>query len=118
VLAHYGVKGMRWGKRKAHPASDASPASSDSATISGHKNKISAGGTKTLSTRELQDLVNRMNLEQQYSKLQKGTPAYKEGLQTVKDIMSVVKTVQEIHGVINSPLVKDIRKTIQKSRGG
>jgi hypothetical protein len=109
---------MRWGHRKAHPASDVPPASSDAAAVSSHKSKVAAGGTRTLTTKELQELVNRMNLEQQYSKLNKGTSAYKQGYEVVKEIMGVYKTAKEIHEAFNSPFVKDIRKTIQKRRGG
>lgn len=74
-LAHYGIKGMRWGvtrtdaqiakaeaKRKAETHEDA-------ATANAAKSKIKSSGTDALSNKELQGLVNRMNLEQQYSKL-------------------------------------------------
>lgn len=67
VLAHFGVKGMHWGVRK---AARAMPGSEDSQRAVAAKEKIkTGGGTKALSNKELQDLVTRMNLEQQYKKL-------------------------------------------------
>ena len=89
-LEHYGTKGMKWGVRKKRtvpsgPAPvqlDARPgqrvtakggsgykASSDalSAVKAGQKAKSSS--TDSLSNKELQALVTRMNLEQQYSRL-------------------------------------------------
>lgn len=63
-LKHYGVKGMRWGKRKA-----ATPGTPDAERAKELKTRAVKEGTKSLSNRELQDLVTRMNLEQQYSRL-------------------------------------------------
>ena len=90
-LAHYGVKGMKWGVRK--KASDAvdkvkersaekktnrsSPNSSDHERASSLNQMAADGGVKKLSNKELQDLVKRMNLERQYSDLQSKTPAGK-----------------------------------------
>lgn len=69
ILTHHGVKGMHWGvKRKmtvpveGHKSDDASKAHDVS-------QKIKTGGTHSVSNAELQHLVNRMNLEQQYSRL-------------------------------------------------
>ena len=65
ILAHFGVKGMRWGVRRSR--SQLEGGSDD------HKNAVSArakakkGGTKSLSNKELQDLITRMNLEKQYT---------------------------------------------------
>lgn len=72
VLEHFGVKGMHWGVRTSRggtPPSHYVP-SQDAANVASSKAKVRAGGTKTLSTKELQDLVTRLNLEQQFTKLQ------------------------------------------------
>lgn len=73
VLAHYGVKGMRWGVRRGSSGSISHPASEDAQAASAAKSKVKAGGTKALSNQELQALVQRMNLEQQLSRLQPPT---------------------------------------------
>lgn len=65
ILAHYGKKGMRWGVRRAEKQS----ASTDATRVNQFKKTAKRSGTNALSTKELQDLVTRMNLEQQYSKL-------------------------------------------------
>lgn len=66
VLAHFGVKGMRWGVRR---SSTSSTASEDAKRVAATKTKIRFGNTSRLSNKELQDVVTRMNLEQQYSNL-------------------------------------------------
>lgn len=81
VLAHHGVKGMHWGVRKdkAGPVGSTRrglgfhrnkpPATEDAKTAAASKKTIKKGGVQALSNKELQTLVTRMNLEQQYSKL-------------------------------------------------
>jgi hypothetical protein len=84
-LEHFGRKGMKWGehifgrgtdsagrnKAAAKVASD-SHASPDAKAASDLQSRVNASGTKNLNNKELQDLVTRMNLEQQYSRLSTG----------------------------------------------
>jgi hypothetical protein len=86
-LSHYGVKGMRWGVTKNSPSAvsvSATPgrkvktaggtgqqASSDAVNAAVSRQKAKKSTTDALSNKELQDLVNRMNLEQQYDRLRK-----------------------------------------------
>ena len=69
-LMHFGVKGMHWGVRKSRSAVE-TPRAKPS-TDAARAEKISSkaqGGVHTLTNKELKDLTNRLNLEQQYSKL-------------------------------------------------
>lgn len=93
-LTHFGVKGMRWGIRKSRTTmpsyqgptpvnvktkSNSSkietsggqnhPASSDAKNSAAVRQKLQKSGINSLSNKEMQDLVNRLNLEQQVSKL-------------------------------------------------
>lgn len=82
-LAHYGVTGMRWGKHKSrydksvkiyggsspHKNLSAKPKSIDAMKAHNYKDRAKSAGTDALSTKELKNLVERMNLEQQYSRL-------------------------------------------------
>lgn len=61
-LQHYGVKGMKWGKRK-------NPASSDSAASTTVKVSAKKKGIHTVSNRELQTAIERMRLEQDFKRL-------------------------------------------------
>lgn len=85
-LAHYGVKGMRWGRRKDRTAQavevKASPGrkvkakggkfhgpSDDAIIAATRRQQAKKSTTDSLSNQELQQLVTRMNLEQQYKNL-------------------------------------------------
>ena len=61
TLAHFGVKGMRWGVRKRRNESDRKKTF--------NKGKEEKKSFRDLSDEELRAVVNRMNLEQQYVRL-------------------------------------------------
>lgn len=65
-LQHYGVKGMRWGRR-GKTAKESPSAESSAATAIRARAKTSK--VKALSNKELQEAINRMNLEQQFKRL-------------------------------------------------
>lgn len=88
-LAHFGVKGMKWGRRNHKPSSSVrnvlhphktipknvvhpnqlQPISKDAKNAASYKKVATTKGTQALSNKQLQDLVNRQNLEQQYARL-------------------------------------------------
>ena len=111
VLEHFGVKGMKWGVRK---ASRHSPGSEDAQKAVAAQKKIkSGGGTKALSNKELQDLVTRLNLEQQYSNLTTNKQSkLKTGQKAAKDILGIGKTVNEAMSFVNSPAGKLLKEQL------
>jgi hypothetical protein len=94
VLAHFGVPGMHWGRVKSDEGVSSGPTAVATKLRPGKKVKTSGGkgqpasadaiataiskqtahksSTDALSNKELQAMVTRMNLEQQYSKLKYG----------------------------------------------
>jgi hypothetical protein len=67
-LAHFGVRGMKWGVHRARTSSP-HPSSSEAATARQLHVRARSSGTHSLTNAELQTLVQRMNLESQYSNL-------------------------------------------------
>lgn len=126
ILEHFGIKGMKWGRRNAstgHTPIEVktdpngqiqkvtggkhAPASEDALRVAATRQKAKKSGPNALSTKELQDLVTRMNLEQQYSGLRAKEPtAFKKGMSTIKTVLSVGKTGQEVFTLFNSPAGK------------
>ena len=99
VLAHHGVKGMRWGKRKARPSH---PVSEDHANAAAASTKAKEGGVKALSNKELQDIITRKNLEKQHRELVGGGNKFDKGHKHIKKVLSVAKTLNDIHSTVEN----------------
>lgn len=85
-IAHYGIKGMRWGVRR---SASQIGASNDHEIATAARVKAKRGGVKSLSNAELKTLVERMNLEVQYERVVPTTGGAK-----------VIKTGSKIAGEI------------------
>lgn len=138
-LQHYGIKGMHWGVRRDHPGADGSsvpvqvhtrpgqmvkaeggrnhPPHEDAVRVAVARQKAKHSTTDSLSTKELQELVNRMNLERQYSQITAGDPRNQSDAQRIlKTIGKTAKTAQAVYQFANSPAGKALRTAI-KARG-
>lgn len=69
-LKHYGVKGMKWGRRKA----DRLPASSEATAATAAVKKAKSNSVKSLTNEELRTAIQRMQLEQQFNQLRPKGP--------------------------------------------
>ena len=120
-LEHYGIKGMKWGTRRARGSDglvktnggDKLPVSDDAKKFADTNSRLGKGGnTKTLSNKELQDLVTRMNLEQQFSTLnaknKKSNPALKFVADTLVSVgkQQAQKVAQEQAGKLIAEMLK------------
>ena len=65
ILAHFGVKGMKWGVHRKSKV----PASKDAQVALDIRAKAKKGKPRALTNAELQLAINRMNLEQQFKRL-------------------------------------------------
>ena len=103
-LYHYGVKGMRWGKRKRPEERDINPREGDvyadkdgkeytfknDAKRTSSSKGIQAPKARTLSDAELRARINRIEMEQKYAKLTKVD--YGPAMKFIGDILgSVIK---------------------------
>lgn len=123
-LEHFGVKGMKWGVRRTRNASGKlepaevhlnpigqvhtvtggtnHPTSEDAKRALALRQVAKASGTHALSNDEMRDLLNRMNLEENYGRLtesQSGRAKIRKGHTAVKEIVAVGKTVAEINSL-------------------
>lgn len=101
ILAHVGVKGMKWGVRKSRPAVK-------EAKVVGRMKKKSS---KELSNEQLQRSIKRMQLEKQYNEL--NPKGLSKGLKTAGVIISVGTTMSTIYNFANSPLGQKIKESVQ-----
>ena len=72
-LAHYGVKGMKWGVRKDRRGRRKPTASRDKREARRLMKQTYKKGTQSLSNKELERLNKRMQLEQSHKELRKKT---------------------------------------------
>ncbi|AXQ61247.1 hypothetical protein SEA_LIBERTYBELL_6 [Streptomyces phage LibertyBell] len=115
TLTHYGIKGMKWGVRRADPSGGAQKAapqprqSADSKATEKTQDKIDRGGTASVSNQELQALVKRRNLEKQYNDLHRERDTLDAGQATVKKILGYGNTMNQVYAFSKSPLGKGIK---------
>jgi|SRR5690606_6592953 len=125
-LAHYGVKGMKWGRRKDNDGPSLSdrlrggpkePDSMDSTKAKHLQKRVGRSGTDALSNRELQELVTRMNLEQQYNRLTpKKTNA---GADFIKKLgqQALQREVQAVMKGDKGPLYSAVETAMKMAKG-
>lgn len=142
VLAHFGVKGMKWGIRRREETSKVPdgetvpiqkkpgtkvyadggkkvPAHDDAIKTAISKQKAKNSTTDSLSTKELQELVNRMNLEQQYAKLtnpqnQKNKLSIKEGMKVVNQVLEAKKAYNKL---MEDPFINEAVNNVKEDLG-
>jgi len=111
ILTHFGVKGMRWGVRRT-----SSQIHGDSASATASAKKARKHGSQSLSNKELQDLITRMNLEQQYSRVApsgKGSKLLKLGGKFAGDVIVGVGKSQ-VTQLANAQVSKMVASVIKK----
>jgi hypothetical protein len=101
---------MHWGRRGTSTSSP--PPSDDAQRAKSFQRTVKSGGTKALSTKELQDLVTRMNLEQQFARLQ---PPSKKS-QAVKIVSDILLNVgkQQATSLLSDLASKAIKDALKK----
>lgn len=118
VLEHYGIKGMHWGVRKTASAPSGSPepvvvktkrgmiktsggaghpVSEDARKAAEGRRKAKESGPNSLTNAEMRAVVERMNLEQQFSKL--NTKQKSTGQDFVKFALQNPEILQKSYGL-------------------
>lgn len=101
-LYHYGVLGMRWGRRKARASTTTSEPRQTfkekrAAKVKAKKDSIAADPT-TMTNKQLNMAIRRMNLEQQYNRLS-GRDVNK-GKERLNTVLKVIGTTAAVGGNI------------------
>lgn len=83
----HGVKGQRWGVTRSRAAIDAAR-SEDAKTVKDIKTKAKSTKISSLSNKELQTAITRMNLERQFSQLNMSSSRLAPARKFVKRLLS------------------------------
>lgn len=127
-LAHYGIKGMKWGiRRKTNSdglvvkgSSPEKEYSSDASTAKDSGEKARSKGVQSLSNNELRALNDRLNLEQNYSRLTSSgsteNSAVKKGAAVYGVMKKGIEITNDVLRMYNSPAIKLIRDQFKDAR--
>lgn len=110
-LYHYGIPGMRWGVRRKRDTVNRTKGRGSQGSGDHQKTRKYKGrGMKNLSTQELKELNQRLQLEKQYKDL---TPAkITRGMNFVKTVTAAGITISTLHALTKSPLAQDVIKAM------
>ena len=106
-IAHVGILGMKWGKRKAKtPEIEETPAQRRERVLLSTKAKLVYDNRYLLTTAELNDRINRINTEQklaELSALEKSSTQRK-----IDKILKMGKTVNDVYQVYKQPAIQEM----------
>lgn len=114
-LMHYGVLGMKWGRRKFQSSVRKSKKRKRTDSYSSdyqETRKMRRKSSKKLSNDELKKLNNRMRLEQEYNRL--STSQVNRGLEVAKKIVSITGTIGGLYAISQSDYVKAGKDLLSK----
>lgn len=124
-LYHYGVKGMKWGVRKKAAAAAAGALAIGAAAyaVGKHRAKKQAeresaaqAEVKSLSDSELRERVNRLNLEQQYSRLISGGSDQVSSGQNYVSKLLKEPAINATKNVIQGLMTEAMNSAVNKAR--
>lgn len=106
-LAHVGVLGMRWGKRKAKTQEiDETPEQRRERVLKSTNAKELYVNRDVLSTAEITERMNRIKTEKQLAEL--SAEEKTAGQQRINKILKVGKTINDLYTGYKKPMVQDI----------
>ena len=114
-LMHYGVLGMKWGRRKFQSSVRKSKKQKRADSYSSdyqETRKMRRKSSKKLSNDELKKLNNRMRLEQEYNRL--STSQVNRGLEVAKKTVSIAGTIGGLYAISQSDYVKAGKDLLSK----
>lgn len=91
-IAHFGVKGMKWGVRRPGTGEASTHVSADHQRAEAVSHLIKSHGVKAASNNDLQDLVTRLNLESQHARLTATPSRIEAGHGFVRKTLGLTKT--------------------------
>lgn len=125
-LAHWGILGMHWGKRKfrgtvgSNKGKPRTGVSLDAKKAQdSHRQIHDHNSTDPLSNSDLQHLVNRINLEQQYVRLlnpKKDKSIFKKGQDFARETVNTARTMSDIDKLTGGRVSGRISAEIAKHR--
>ena len=124
-LSHFGVRGMKWGRRRdkgnSAVGSKKEDISDDAKQAAELSAKVKTSGTHALSNKEMRALVDRMSLEKRFKEI--NTPAAKKQNPILAGATWTVKkmgtlTGQSVEQVIKANLANEMNVRVKQQLAG
>lgn len=112
ILAHYGIKGQKWGVRRKRPSSE--PAHGDAKRSKRVVSRARESGTDAISNKDLRAAIERMNLEQQYNRLRPKTNSEKAKAWIAQTLLGIGK--DQASQVARDAAAKQIGQLLKKAK--
>jgi hypothetical protein len=120
TLAHFGIKGQKWGVRRSDSQLSSSKGSSEAADAARARTTQAAikkaGGTSSVSDADLNQLVNRLNLEKRYTDIKSSTSLSTKTQSKVKKVLSIGDTMNAAIRFSASPAGKLLASKVGLSK--
>ena len=115
ILIHHGILGMRWGiRRRRGPDGRVIRSSKKVSEDYKRSRELKKRGSKNLSTQELRDLNQRLQLEKQFKEL--SPSKINQGAKIVKGLVAAGTAATTLYNLSQTPLGKDIRSAMFRVR--
>lgn len=114
-LMHYGILGMKWGRKKFQSSVRKRKKQKRTDSYSSdyqETRKMRRKSSKKLSNDELKKLNNRMRLEQEYNRL--STSQVNRGLEVAKKTVAIAGTIGGLYAISQSDYVKAGKDLLSK----
>lgn len=110
-LAHYGVPGMKWGRRKARSST---PTRTETHPDRVRVDDLKRNRPRTLSNKEIQHINNRLNLEKQLSSLKQESAqrTIKSGKSWADLAIATIGTAGALYGLSKTPIGEKLIKGV------
>lgn len=118
-LMHYGVLGMKWGVRRSDAQLARAKAKREKKKASeevhdDYKRAHDSKSVKSMSTKELQERNNRLNMEKQYANLTKKQSIGKKAVTAFISTAGTIAGVATAYGTYKNVAVPAVKKAIEK----
>lgn len=114
VLAHYGIPGMKWGRRKAPGGGYETTGRAANSSDHTETRELKKQATRTLSNQQIKKVNERLQLESNLNRLKLETNPITRGEKITKTTLGIVTTAGSLYALSKSPAAKAVADLLKE----